>query len=129
MSYKPEPPSILLAADIGEVYGDRGNGLSYGWDVDNTANARWRQNDASYDLRYDTANHIMKPLPAGRVWEIGLTNGDYLVYVVAGEPSNFDEVLRLQAEGKLIVDAIPTTYAVPTCVGTPAVRFYRTVIK
>ena len=30
--------------DYGAAFGDRGNGWSYGWDVDNTANARDRNN-------------------------------------------------------------------------------------
>ena len=39
--------------DLGQLFGDRGNGFSYGWDQDLTADGRWRQNPNSPDLRYD----------------------------------------------------------------------------
>lgn len=94
--------------DIGEVFGDRGNGYSYGWDVDNTANARNRDNPISPDERYDTFNHMQKPLPAGRVWEIELPNGRYNVFAVVGEPNNADSVYDLTAENVTIVKGTPS---------------------
>ena len=96
-------------ADTGPVYGDRGDGHTYGWDVDNTASSRQRNNASSYDLRYDTFTHMMKPAPAGSFWEIGVTNGDFQVYVVAGESDNFDETLKIKAEGVMVVDTVATT--------------------
>src|SRR5207244_7134905 len=39
-------------ADYGLAFGDRGNGFSYGWDVDNSANTAVR--DVMSDVRYDT---------------------------------------------------------------------------
>lgn len=94
-------------ADTGEIFGDRGNGYVYGWDDDNTANARERNAANSPDKRYDTFNHMQKPLPAGRVWEIEVPNGRYKVFAVAGEPSNQDSVYDLQVEGVTVAKGIP----------------------
>src|SRR5678816_1773180 len=44
--------------DSGQVFGDRGNGLAYGWDADNAASARDRNNSLSPDQRYDTLTHM-----------------------------------------------------------------------
>ncbi|MBM3878750.1 MAG: hypothetical protein FJ387_03385 [Verrucomicrobia bacterium] len=103
------PPGYL--PDYGYIFADQGNGYSYGWDDDNTAHARDRNDTRSPDERYDTFNHMQKtdPLPAGRVWEIAVPNGRYGVQVVVGEASNFDSVYDLQAEGTTIVQGTPTT--------------------
>jgi hypothetical protein len=103
----PVPAGYLK--DEGLVYADRGNGFNYGWDADNTANARWRQNPNSIDDRYDTFNHWQKPLPAGRVWEIAVPNGIYTVYLVGGESDNFDQILKTDVEGVLTVDGAATS--------------------
>jgi hypothetical protein len=99
------PPGYL--PDYGDIFADRGNGYNYGWDDDNTANARDRNNALSPDERYDTFNHWQKPLPAGRVWEIELPNGRYSVHAVVGEPSNQDSVYDLQVEGVTIAKGTP----------------------
>ncbi len=108
-----EVPSGYLP-DSGEVFDDRGNGYTYGWDVDNVANARNRNSALSPDERYDTFNHMQKPQPAGSLWEIEVPNGRYSVYAVAGEAANFDSVYDLTAEGVTIVKGTPSD----------AVRFY-----
>jgi hypothetical protein len=94
--------------DYGYVFADQGNGFSYGWDADNTANARNRDNAASPDQRYDTFNHLQKALPAGRIWEIEIPNGRYNVYAVAGESDNYDSVFDLTAEGITFVKGAAT---------------------
>jgi hypothetical protein len=94
--------------DNGEAFGDRGNGYNYGWDVDNVAAARNRNNVNSPDERYDTFNHLQKPLPAGRFWEIEVPNGRYQVYVVVGESNNIDSLYDLTAEGVTIAKGTPT---------------------
>ncbi|HOW65234.1 MAG TPA: Ig-like domain-containing protein [Verrucomicrobiota bacterium] len=95
-------------ADTGEVFDDRGNGYSYGWDADNMAYARNRNNALSPDERYDTFNHLQKDLPAGRLWEIEIPNGRYNVFVVVGESDNTDSIYDLTAEGATIVKGTPT---------------------
>jgi hypothetical protein len=102
-----ETPAGYLP-DLGDIYGDRGNGFSYGWDDDNTANARDRNSVNSPNELYDTFNHLQKPLPAGRVWEIGIPNGRYKIYAVSGDPDNTDSVFDVQAEGVTFLTGTPT---------------------
>jgi hypothetical protein len=97
-----EVPEGYLA-DYGDVFDDRGNNYKYGWDVDNVANARDRNDARSPDERYDTFNHMQKPQPAGSLWEIEVPNGRYNVFAVAGEAANFDSVFNVQAEGVTVV--------------------------
>jgi hypothetical protein len=94
-------------ADTGEVFGDRGNGLSYGWDADISGHARDRNNPISPDQRYDTLNHTVF---YGRVgWEIAVPNGDYEVMLAVGEPDwagkSVSFRIRMLAEGVEVVDA------------------------
>ena len=94
----PTPAGYLQ--DRGDTFADRGNGNSYGWDIDNTVNSRWRQSAIAPDIRYDTFNHLMKQTPSA-VWEIAIPNGLYTVRVVAGDPSNTDSVFQFDTEGYL----------------------------
>jgi len=96
--------------DYGNVFGDRGNGFSYGWDVDNTANSRYRNSPLSYDLRYDTLNHMQKP-GGGTLWEIAVPNGLYQVCIASGDATATDSTFRINAEGSLIVSGTPSAGA------------------
>jgi probable HAF family extracellular repeat protein len=93
-------------ADTGAPYGTRGGGLTYGWNIDNSANARDRNAAGSLDQRYDTFNHLQKPAGATR-WELAVPNGRYLVHVVAGDPSAVDSTYRLTVEDQPAVSGTP----------------------
>ncbi len=95
--------------DGGAVYAARGNGNTYGWNADNSAQARDRNAANAPDQRYDTLNHLQKPAVPNAVWEIGVPNGTYSVRIVSGDASNFDSVFRLNAEGTLAVSGTPTS--------------------
>ncbi len=92
--------------DGGAVYADRGNGQTYGWNVDNAAFARNRNATNSPDERYDTLNHMQKA-GGGSSWEIAVANGTYSVRIVAGDPSNIDSVYNITAEGVTVVSGTP----------------------
>jgi len=104
----PVPGGYLV--DSGLVYADRGNGRSYGWDVDNSASARDRNSPLSPDQRYDTLNWLQQS-GSSRIWELGLSNGTYTVMVVAGDPSAFDSIYKINVEGVLTVDGTPSSSA------------------
>jgi N-acetylneuraminic acid mutarotase len=93
--------------DSGLVFGDRGNGLSYGWDRSNN-HTRDRNNVASPDQRYDTLNHMQKP-EGGTTWEIAVPNGTYTVRLVAGDPSAYDSTYAIAVEGVLTISGKPTS--------------------
>ena len=89
--------------DGGEVFGDRGNGFSYGWNVDSTGGAR--KSNVHPDERYDTFIHLDKgqvPSVDG-IWEIELENGIYDVFLVRGSPKDTD-VAQLDVEGTILDD-------------------------
>jgi uncharacterized delta-60 repeat protein len=95
-----------IIADYGLAFGNRGGGLSFGWDADNTANARVRHNPGSLDFRYDTLNHMQKN-GANRTWELAVPNGLYQVTLIAGDPSNTDAVYKMNLENTLAVSGTP----------------------
>jgi hypothetical protein len=103
-----ETPAGYLA-DLGAVFGDRGNGYSYGWDLDNTTSARNRNAANSPDERYDTLTHLQLAQPSGTTWEIELPNGRYRVQPVAGDATATDSVYVLQAEGITVLTGTPTS--------------------
>jgi glucose/arabinose dehydrogenase len=103
----PVPAGYL--SDSGLVFGSRGNGQSYGWNADNTAQTRDRNATNSADQRYDTLTHLQKPAVPDAVWEIAVPNGSYTVRVVAGDAGHFDSVFRTTVEGVLTVSGTPTT--------------------
>jgi glucose/arabinose dehydrogenase len=106
-SGSPVPAGYL--ADTGLVFAARGNGQSYGWNADNSAQTRDRNASNSPDQRYDTVTHLQKPAVPDAIWELAVPNGTYTVRLVSGDPSHFDGVFRTTAEGVLVVNGTPTT--------------------
>ncbi|MPZ53674.1 MAG: hypothetical protein GEU79_13240, partial [Acidimicrobiia bacterium] len=108
--------------DFGEPYGDRGNGLNYGWlEADDgetplslISNGRDR-NTSQPDQRLDTLLHMQADditsdggtfngIDIEGVWEIAVPNGTYEVTVAAGDPAvnnyvNDPEIHSLNVEG------------------------------
>ncbi len=95
-------------ADVGAVFGNRGNGFAYGWNSTNTASTRDRNSTRSPDQRYDTLTHMQRTGGA-QTWEIGLPNGTYRVWGVSGDATAFDSVYRINVEGLLTIAGTPTT--------------------
>jgi fibronectin type 3 domain-containing protein len=100
----PIPPGY--AQDVGETFGLKTNGLTYGWDRDITVDGRWRNNANSPDLRYDTFNHLQKALPSA-VWEIEIPNGFYSVRIVSGDPTATDSTFHMNVEGVIGSTYVP----------------------
>ncbi len=112
------PPTDYIA-DVGLGYGNRGNGLVYGWinpgtkapqsNVDQARGAARGINDSSSDsdklLRslnmFDKTN---SDPPVPRDWEIAVPNGTYRVELAAGDPQFYDSRHTIRAEGVTIID-------------------------
>lgn len=107
-----QPSSAAIPAgylpDTGALFGNRGNGYSYGWNLNNTSFTRDRNSSRSPDQRYDTLNHMQKSGGA-RAWEIAVPNGTYTVFVVSGDPDHTDSIFRVNVEGILTVSGTPNT--------------------
>jgi N-acetylneuraminic acid mutarotase len=95
-------------ADSGAVYGARGNGYTYGWDADNSANTRDKDSSLSLDQRYDTFNHMQKN-GGNRSWQIEVPNGTYDVHIVSGDAGFYDSVFKINVEGQLVLSGTPTS--------------------
>jgi hypothetical protein len=93
--------------DGGAPFADRGNGYSYGWNVDNESESRNRNSIRSPDERYDTLTHTHDEDDT-RTWEIAVPAGDYYVRLVSGDPSYTDSVYKINVEGVLTVDGTPS---------------------
>jgi uncharacterized repeat protein (TIGR03806 family) len=96
--------------DYGFVLANRGNGFSYGWDVDNALQHRYRNAANSYDLRYDTLGHLQKP-GGGTTWEIAVPNGPYQVRIASGDATANDSNFQINVEGVLVVSGVPVSTA------------------
>ena len=99
-----QPPAAPVPAgyvvDAGAVLGNRGNGFTYGWNI---ANTYYRDRNVHPDQRYDTLIATR-----GRTWSLQVPNGTYTVRLVAGDPSFYDSVYRLNLEGQLALGGTPT---------------------
>ena len=87
-----DPPIDGYVSDFGEAYGQRGNGLTYGWldestllPADFTGYGRYRGN--SPDAKKDTLMHMDHPNadPQRGIWELEVANGIYQVTVQGGD--------------------------------------------
>ncbi len=101
----PVPAGYLV--DSGQKFGVRSNGLSYGWNADDTTNTRDRNSKLSADQRYDTL--IQMQVGGTYTWNIAVPNGTYNVHIVSGDPSYTDSNDQLKAENTLIVSGKPST--------------------
>ncbi|MHC4632983.1 MAG: discoidin domain-containing protein [Planctomycetota bacterium] len=88
--------------DYGEVFADRGNGFSYGWDMDIQGDARDRGSGNAPDQRYDTLLHLQKG--ADKIWEIALDNAVYNIFMVCGDPGYTDQTNNFDVEGTVLID-------------------------
>lgn len=100
----PTYPGYLV--DSGLVYGSRGNGLTYGWNADNSAQTRDKDSNLSLDQRYDTLIHMQRN--GTFTWNIAVPNGKYQVHIVSGDAGFIDSVFKISAEGTLVVNGTPT---------------------
>ena len=92
-------------ADIGRAFGPRRNGGVYGWHASNEANAVDRDAANSPDDRYDTFNEFVGP---GSWWAIAVPDGRYRVKLVMGDPTDFNRRDKMNVEGILALDHVPT---------------------
>ena len=99
----PDPTPAGYLPDTGAVFGDRGNGYTYGWDQ---LNEETRNRNKGEDERYDSINHMEKN-DNDRTWEIALANGEYDVFIVCGDPDATNQTNTLDVEGTTLTDTTP----------------------
>jgi hypothetical protein len=92
--------------DSGQVYGNRGNGFTYGWNVANNWTAD-RNSSLSPDQRYDTLIYTQVSR-SNYTWEISVPIGTYNVHLVSGDPASTGSTYRSNVEGVLTVNGRST---------------------
>ena len=100
--------------DDGSIYGDRGNGYSYGWNANLTANTRER--NVATDKRFDT--FMQMQTTANSSWSIALPNQWYKVSIASGDPGYTDSYNKIEANGVTIIDFNPATAGTKYGAGT-----------
>ncbi len=92
--------------DNGLSFGQRRNGLTYGWHTDNTGNVVGRTVvGAPPDSPYDSFGEFVGP---GSWWAIAVPNGRYRVRIVMGDPQSRDARYKFEVEGVQALDYVPT---------------------
>jgi hypothetical protein len=98
------PPGFL--PDNGLSFGDRNNGQSYGWNSNNSSNARERRSSYSPSKQSDTLNHLLRN--GNYSWELAVPNGEYHVRIAAGDPDFTDGIYHLRVEGVTVINSSPS---------------------
>lgn len=118
------PTSYL--ADVGYVFGNRGNGYSYGWNVANTANTRERS--FATNPVFNTLNHILKD-GVSYIWEIAVENGTYQVSIGCGDPDYTDSYHKILIEDKLVLEGINSLTQMKVSTDTVIIKDGRLSVK
>ncbi len=136
-NYEKSPNDTLIAGDIqinfqtsssatpegyigddGSVFGEKGNGYSYGWNTDNTGNTRERT--STLDLVFNTLNHIEKN-GTSYSWEMAVENGVYQVSIGCGDPDYTDSYHKILVEGQLVLEGFNTATSMKVATDTVTV--------
>lgn len=97
-------------ADSGALFGDRGNGLTYGWagrKPTPVVQRHVRRPSDGVDDLYDTFA-IMQGRGQGSRWQIQVPDGTYQVNVTAGDPAAASGRYRIMVDGVLVVNGKAT---------------------
>jgi hypothetical protein len=108
-----QPAGIPIPAghlpDSGLIYGDRGNGYSYGWKTNHSSRTKYYPPPIPWaNLRYWTLIEMMSA--STTAWEIGIANGTHQITIGAGGPVSPGDRQQIRAEGVVVVDDMPTDY-------------------
>lgn len=105
-----QPASVVVPiayeADDGIVYGNRGNGYTYGWTQEATANGVDRDSANSPEPRYYNFSQMQNG--GSFTWELALPIGIYDVSGVMGDPDAFNGNYNLLVEGVSVLNEAPT---------------------
>ncbi|HEY0009507.1 MAG TPA: kelch repeat-containing protein [Tepidisphaeraceae bacterium] len=94
----PRHSNMLI--DYGSVYDVRRGGFTYGWTSPQEGNAGYSP------VTNSKRNNTYITMPKGVSWEMAVPNGDYKVYVVAGDPALVNQRIGIFAEGTNIIAGI-----------------------
>lgn len=104
-----QPASFPLQSgyrgDFGQTFGARGNGYSYGWNVDHTARTFAYSPLPGYESIWGAAWSLIRMIPDSSTrWEIALSNGSYDVSILAAGYQCQGQLQQIEVEGVLVVN-------------------------
>ena len=128
------PPGGYLA-DVGEAFGPRENGQTYGWidpangkPLSNVSGARGDERGLSNlssdsDKLLMSFNHFdMLGQNDPHDWEIKLPDGLYRIELAAGDPIAFNSLHTVRAEGSVLIDRFAPSAESKFAVGVDTIR-------
>ena len=96
--------------DNGLIFGSHVNGLSYGWNKDNTAGAHDRNDKTSPDELHDSLIHMQASSDPNASWKIAVPNGVYRIHLVTGDPDFTDSYYKINVNGVLAINGKPDAH-------------------
>jgi hypothetical protein len=107
ISFQPAnfPLQSGYRGDFGYTFGARGDGYSYGWNVDHTGRTFAYSPLPGYEYIWGAQWSLIKMIPGSSTsWEIALPNGTYNVSILAAGYQCQGQLQQIAAEGVLVVN-------------------------
>lgn len=107
VSFQPAnfPMQSGYKGDFGQTFDARGNGYSYGWNVDHTSRTFAYSPLPGYEYIWGAQWSLIKMLSGSSTsWEIALSNGTYDVSILAAGYQCQGQLQQIAAEGVLVVN-------------------------
>ncbi|HEX7843281.1 MAG TPA: hypothetical protein VF469_37675 [Kofleriaceae bacterium] len=107
ISFQPAnfPLQSGYKGDFGLTFGNRGNGYSYGWNVDHSDRTFAYDPLPGYETIWGAQWSLIRMLPGSSTsWEIALANGTYDVSILAAGYQCQGQLQQIAAEGVLVVN-------------------------
>jgi hypothetical protein len=109
ISFQPAsfPVQNGYKGDYGQVFGNRGNGYSYGWNVSHTGRTFAYSALPGWEKTWGAAWSLIRLLPGlSTRWEIALANGNYDVTILAAGYRCQGQLQQIAVEGVLVVNDV-----------------------
>ena len=102
VNFQPAAAAVSpgYVADVGLLFGDRGGGGEFGWNIDRRRTSRDHNAAASPDQRFDTSALLDGRRRRPAVWELAVPPGDYSVDLAAGDPRRPGGRYAVRVEGQ-----------------------------
>lgn len=88
-------PVAGYLADVGQAFGERGNGLAFGWKFDDLSHGVDANSLSSPDELHDSFHVLHPPRSPKNSWKISVPDGNYLIRIVAGDPGDTSSQYRI----------------------------------
>jgi hypothetical protein len=109
ISFQPSnfPLQAGYKGDYGHVFGNRGNGYSYGWNVSHTSRTFAYSPLPGWEKTWGAAWSLIHMLPGPTTrWEIPVSNGNYEVTILAAGYRCQGQLQQIAVEGVLVVNGV-----------------------